>query len=135
MDDANIPSLLSLPWLGFLNATDEVYVNTRKMILSRDSNPYFISGTNLRGVGSIHTPLTNVWPMSLLVQALTSNNKTEISSLLTQVGNTTAGLGLMHESVNVGNSSDYSRPWFSWANAMYGITILDVQRRFPSILQ
>ncbi|ORY81404.1 DUF1237 domain-containing protein [Protomyces lactucae-debilis] len=135
MDDANMPSLLSLPYLGFVNRTDSVYLNTRKMILSANSNAYYIKGSNMAGIGSIHTPLTNVWPMSLLVQALTSDNETEVSSLITQVANTTNGLGLIHESVNVGNSTDYSRPWFSWANAMFGVAILDIQQRFPSLLK
>lgn len=101
MDDANMPSLLSLPLLGFIDMTDEIYQNTRRMVLSAQANPYYLEGTRLQGIGSPHTPTRNVWPMSLLVQIMTSNDREEIMQCLEQVMSTTGGLGLMHESVNV----------------------------------
>lgn len=101
MDDANMPSLLSLPLLGFLDRDDEVYQNTRRMVLSSQNNPYYIEGSQLHGVGSPHTPTGNVWPMSLLIRIMTSNDKEEILESLHQVVTTTASLGLMHESINV----------------------------------
>ena len=39
-DDANLPSLLSLPYLQFMDAKDELYINTRQHLLSA-SNPYY----------------------------------------------------------------------------------------------
>lgn len=101
MDDANMPSLLALPLLGFLSNEDKIYQNTRRMILSTANNPYYLEGTAIQGVGSPHTPSRNVWPMSLLVQIMTSNDKKEISSCLESVVSSTADLGLMHESINV----------------------------------
>ena len=55
MDDANVPSLLSLPYLGFVNSTDEVYQNTRKMITSKDGNPYYLEGSDFHGIGGPHS--------------------------------------------------------------------------------
>ena len=101
MDDANMPSLLSLPLLGFVEKNDPIYLNTRRMVLSTHGNPYHIAGTKLKGVGSPHTPVNNVWPMSLLIQILTSEDKEEIKQCLDLVVSSTADLGLMHESVNV----------------------------------
>jgi meiotically up-regulated gene 157 (Mug157) protein len=54
MDDANLPSLLALPLLGFVDATDEVYQNTRKMILEKDGNPYYLKGKAFHGIGGPH---------------------------------------------------------------------------------
>lgn len=100
-DDANMPSLLSLPLLGFLEKDDPIYLNTRRMILSSQGNPYFLKGTQLSGIGSPHTPTRNVWPMSLLIQIMTSNDQQEITACLEQVLSSTAELGLIHESINV----------------------------------
>lgn len=51
MDDANVPSLLALPFLGFVDAADETYRNTRKMVLSKDGNPYYLQGRAFQGIG------------------------------------------------------------------------------------
>ncbi|CCG83128.1 Meiotically up-regulated gene 157 protein [Taphrina deformans PYCC 5710] len=134
MDDANMPSLLALPLIGFLSQEDRVYQNTRKMVLSTMSNPYFLKGSSIQAIGSPHTPTKNVWPMSLLVQIMTSNDKTEIASCLEAVVSSTADLGLMHESVNAWRTTDYTRPWFAWANALFATTILDLEKRFPELL-
>jgi meiotically up-regulated gene 157 (Mug157) protein len=105
MDDANLPSLLSLPLLGFVDADHEVYVNTRKMILSKQGNPYFLTGQHFSGVGGPHIDLVHAWPMSVLTQAMTSKDDDEILKCLTLVGNASA-LGLINESVNVDFRSD-----------------------------
>lgn len=133
MDDANLPSLLSLPLLGFVTRTDEVYQNTRKMILSKQGNPYFLQGRNFQGIGGPHIGTQYAWPMSLLVQARTSDNDEEITRLLAAV-KTAAPLGLIHESVNVDRVRDYTRSWFAWANSVFAQTILDLAERKPHLL-
>lgn len=133
MDDANLPSLLALPLLGFVDRDDEVYQNTRRMILSRQGNPYYLSGRYFRGIGGPHIGLQHAWPMSLLVQAMTSDNDEEIRSCLQRVRNVSA-LGLINESVNVGLRRDVTRSWFAWANSVFAQTILDLAKRKPEVL-
>ena len=107
MDDANIPSLLALPVLGFIDVDDEVYKNTRKMILEREGNPYYLTGRAFSGIGGPHIGLQHPWPMSRLVQAMTSNDEEEIKECLNDVRDTSK-LGLIHESVNVNRVSDFT---------------------------
>lgn len=136
MDDANIPSLLSIPDLGYLPISDEIYQNTRNMILSKEGNPYFLKGKYLRGIGGPHIGLKYTWAMSLLTQIRTSNNNEEIMELLELLKTTTAGLGLMHEGIDVDskNGAVYTRPWFSWCNSEFGKTILDLAQRKPELI-
>ncbi|KAJ5611833.1 hypothetical protein N7528_008938 [Penicillium herquei] len=133
MDDANVPSLLSLPYLGFLNQTDEIYQNTRKMITDKMGNPYYLEGPAFHGIGGPHIGLSNAWPMSLLIQAQTSDNDTEIMECINLVRNSSL-LGLIHESINVTNVKDYTRPWFSWANSVFGQTVLKVASEKPYLI-
>ncbi|KAL7269444.1 hypothetical protein RUND412_007896 [Rhizina undulata] len=134
MDDANLPSLLSLPLLGFVDRDDPVYQNTRKMILSPEGNPYYLEGTQFSGIGGPHIGITHAWPMSLLVQAMTSDDDKEIVELLKQVLVVSKGLGLIHESVNVERVADYTRSWFAWANSVFAQTILDLAKRKPHLI-
>ncbi|SGZ55569.1 CIC11C00000001714 [Sungouiella intermedia] len=136
MDDANVPSLLSLPDIGYLDASDEIYQNTRKMILSKDGNPYFLKGVHFLGIGGPHIGIMNAWPMSLLMRIRTTDNDEEIQTNLKQVMETTAGLGLMHESVNVDSArgKDYTRPWFAWCNSEFGRTILHLAKHKPHLI-
>lgn len=117
MDDANLPSLLSLPLLGWQD-NDGTYQRTREMVLST-ANPYWYEGSVARGIGSPHTPEDYVWPIALCVQGLTSTDPRERDYLLHTLSLTDTGAGLMHESFDVNNAQLYTRPWFSWANAMY----------------
>ena len=107
MDDANLPSLLALPKLGFVDVNDEVYKNTRKMILEREGNPYYLTGRAFSGIGGPHIGLQHAWPMSRLVQAMTSNDVEEITKCINDVRDTSR-LGLIHESVNVNRVSDFT---------------------------
>lgn len=136
MDDANLPSLLSLPDMGYLDSTNEVYVNTRNMLLSKKGNPYFLKGTHFSGVGGPHIGINYAWPMSLLVKIRTSDDDAEIADALRLVMDTTAGLGLMHESVHVNSAhgADYTRLWFAWCNSEFGKTILDLAQRKPHLI-
>jgi meiotically up-regulated gene 157 (Mug157) protein len=133
MDDANLPSLLALPLLGFVGNDDQVYRNTRNMVLSRKGNPYFLSGKYFRGIGGPHIGLQHAWPMSLLVQAMTSDDEEEIRGCLDWVKNAST-LGLINESVNVGFRRDVTRSWFAWANSVFAQTILDLAKRKPEVL-
>lgn len=108
MDDANLPSLLSLPHLGFIDIDDPLYQNTRKMILSKSGNPYYLEGEEFSGIGGPHIGLRHAWPMSRLVQAMTSDNDTEIMNSIVAVRDSSK-LGLVHESVNVQASASYTR--------------------------
>ncbi|RAL14846.1 glycoside hydrolase family 125 protein [Aspergillus homomorphus CBS 101889] len=133
MDDANVPSLLSLPLLGFVDQKDQVYQNTRKMILSSEGNPYYLTGSDFHGIGGPHIGLRNAWPMSLLVQAMTTDEETEITECVNLVRNSSL-LGLVHESINVNNISTYTRPWFAWANSVFAQTILKLAAEKPALI-
>ncbi|KAK7222008.1 hypothetical protein V2G26_010011 [Clonostachys chloroleuca] len=133
MDDANYPSLLALPVMGFCDADDPVYQNTRKMILEKQGNPYYLEGRDFRGIGGPHIGLRNAWPMSLLIQAQTSDDDEEIKDCLDLVLNS-AKLGLVHESIDVDRASQYTRSWFAWANGVFAVTILDLAKRKPHLI-
>lgn len=124
MDDANVPSLLSLPYLGYCSKEDAIYQNTRKFILSQD-NPYFFQGKCGEGIGSQHTPPRYVWHIALAMQGLTSLNEEEKLRMLDMMSTTDAGTGMMHEGFEVDDHYTYTRSWFSWANMMFCELLLD----------
>lgn len=125
MDDANCPSLLSLPYLDCCGKDDEIYLNTRRFILS-EANPYFYSGKCLRGVGSPHTKEGNVWPIGITMQALTSQSREEKLFCLEMLMDSHAGTFYMHESVNADLPQDYTRPWFAWANSLFAELLIRI---------
>lgn len=133
MDDANVPSLLALPYLGALSIHDPLYQNTRKMVLS-SANPYFFKGKVAEGIGGPHVGLNYIWPMSIIMRALTSNDKIEIISCLNMLKNTHAGTGFMHESFNKDNADDFTRKWFAWANTLFGELIIKTHKYYPDLL-
>ncbi|KAG6133050.1 hypothetical protein E4U28_006293 [Claviceps purpurea] len=133
MDDANYPSLLALPVMGFCEIDDDIYQNTRRMILDRLGNPYYLVGKDVSGIGGPHIGLRNAWPMSLLIQAQTSQDDAEIERCLGMVLRSSK-LGLIHESVNVNHAKHYTRSWFAWANGVFASTILDLAKRKPHII-
>ncbi len=118
MDDANSPSLLSAPYLGYAEKDDEIYLNTRKFILSQ-SNPWYFEGSVAKGVGSPHTGLDKIWHIALTMQALTSLDEAEIKECINMLTTTHAGTFLMHESFNKNDDTDFTRPWFAWANSLF----------------
>ena len=124
IDDANIPSLLSLPLLAGASLDVDLYRNTREFILSHD-NPYFFSGIRASGVGSQHTPKNHVWPIAMSVEALTSPSNEKKLKTLDILETTDAGTGNMHEAFNVDRPEEFSRAWFSWADMTYVQLVLD----------
>jgi meiotically up-regulated gene 157 (Mug157) protein len=136
MDDANIPSLLSVPYLGdniFSNTKQSTWENTRKYALSV-SNPFFFTGTAGEGIGSPHTGLDYIWPLSIAVRGLTSVDETEMKKCLDMLQKTHAGTGFMHESFHKDDPAKYTRKWFAWANAMFGEFVWKMYRRKPHLL-
>jgi meiotically up-regulated gene 157 (Mug157) protein len=134
MDDPNVPSLLSAPFLSYVPRDDPVYQNTRRKILSK-SNPYYAWGPILSGVGSPHTLPGKPWPMANVMAILTSDDDDEIRANLKMLVGSTDGYGLMHESQSAQVKGVWSRQWFSWANGLFGQAVLDLERRKPWILK
>jgi len=134
MDDANVPSLLALPYLGCMGADDPRYRATRAFVLSAD-NPFFFEGRAARGIGGPHCGLGMIWPLALTMQAMTSTDDAEILRCLTLLKHSDAGTGFMHESFHQDNASRYTRPWFAWANSLFGELILKLAAERPSLLR
>ncbi|MFF7608238.1 glycoside hydrolase family 125 protein [Streptomyces parvulus] len=125
MDDANMPGLLSLPLVANVSPTDPVYLATRRFVLS-PANPTWYRGTAAEGIGSPHTPDEHVWPIAIAVRGLTGTSRAERVAALRTLLATDAGTGQMHESFHKDDPTRFTRPWFSWANAMYAELALDV---------
>lgn len=123
MDDANSPSLLGAPYIGYCSNKNQTYINTRAFILSND-NPFYYSGSILSGVGSPHTPKGNVWPIALIIQGLTSNDKNEIEKILNDLSSSHANTYFMHESINCNEQEKFTRKWFAWANSLFSELVL-----------
>ncbi|MCR2820062.1 glycoside hydrolase family 125 protein [Lederbergia panacisoli] len=123
MDDANVPSLLSAPYLGYCDFDDEIYQNTRNFILSRN-NPYYYEGKAARGIGSPHTPDHYIWHIALSIQGMTSLNDNEKERILHTLLNTDGGTGFMHEGFNASNPEEFTREWFAWSNTMFSEFVL-----------
>ncbi|MFH1195134.1 MAG: glycoside hydrolase family 125 protein [bacterium] len=133
MDDANVPSLLSLPYLGYCSADNPIYTNTRKFLFS-NNNPYFFAGNSAEGIGSPHTLVDRIWQISIIMRALTSNNDNEIRDCLRYLKLTHAGTGFMHESFHKDNPENFTRSWFAWANSLLGELILKLYNEKPELL-
>ena len=134
MDDANIPGLLGLPYLGCCKKEDAIYQHTRKRALS-EKNPYFFRGTAAAGIGGPHEGLNMIWPMALIVQALTSENDVEIRQCLHWLKTTHAGTGFMHESFDKDNPAKFTRSWFAWANSLFGELVVKLSEERPGLLK
>lgn len=126
MDDANVPSLLALPFLGCVDVNDPIYQNTRRFVWSQ-ANPYFFKGSAAEGIGGPHVGIDYIWPMSLIMLANTSNDEKEIRYCIETIRDTEAGTGFVHESFHKDNPKDYTRPWFAWANTLFGELIIKLQ--------
>lgn len=134
MDDANAPSLLSLPYLGCCDVRDAKYQRTRNFVLS-GSNPYFFKGSAAEGVGSPHTGTGQIWPMGIILRALTSTDDHEIRQCLRWLRDTTAGTDFMHESFDDNDPAKFTRPWFAWANTLFGELMVRLAGAKPQLLR
>ncbi|MEQ1604500.1 MAG: glycoside hydrolase family 125 protein [Pyrinomonadaceae bacterium] len=130
MDDANVPNLMSMPYLGFVPVSNPIYQNTRRFVLS-DSNPYFTKGKAAEGVGSPHTGKRSIWPIGITMRAMTSTNNAEIANCLAMIRRTHAGTGFMHESFNPDDPAKFTRKWFAWANTLFGELIVKLDAGDP----
>jgi meiotically up-regulated gene 157 (Mug157) protein len=134
MDDANVPSLLAMPYLGIIDRNDALYLRTRNFVLSK-SNPYYFSGKMGHGVGSPHTGQGRIWPIAITMRALTANNDYDIVSSLKMLKNTHAATGFMHESFMKDDPTQFTRKWFAWANTLFGELVLGTYRTRPGLLK
>lgn len=125
MDDANVPSLLAAPYLGYCSYTDETYQNTRKLILSRE-NPFFYEGKAAEGIGSPHTPDHFIWHISLSIQGLTSISAQERQKILHYLISTDGGENFMHEGFHADDPTEFTRSWFAWSNSMFSEFVLSM---------
>lgn len=133
MDDANIPSLLAMPYLGSVKANDPVYVNTRKYVLS-SYNPFFFKGTAGEGIGGPHVGQDMIWPMSIIMRGLTSSDENEIRNSIELLRKTHGDTGFMHESFHKDDPKKFSRSWFAWANTLFGEFLWKTYREKPHLL-
>lgn len=134
MDDANVPSLLGAPYLGYCKADDSLYQNTRKFVWS-DNNPYFFKGKAGEGIGGPHVGLDYAWPMSIIMKGLTTGDAAELKECLTLLRNTDADTGFMHESFHVDNPAKFTRSWFAWTNTLFGELIVKIYHEHPELLK
>ncbi|MBP7151296.1 MAG: glycoside hydrolase family 125 protein [Paludibacteraceae bacterium] len=122
-DDANVPSLLSMAYLGIVDINDPVYQNTRNFVWSQ-SNPYFFKGKAGEGIGGPHIGYDMVWPMSIMMKAFTSQNDEEIKACVKMLMDTDANTGFIHESFHKDNPENFTRSWFAWQNSLFGELII-----------
>ncbi len=133
MDDANVPSLLSIPYLTGISLEDEIYRNTRRFLIS-PNNPYYYRGKAAEGQGGPHSGVDMIWPLGITMRALTSKDPAEIQTCLKTLKSTHAGTGFMHESFHKDDALNFTRKWFAWANTLFGELILKLYHENPDIL-
>ena len=134
MDDANVPSLLSLPYFNSIFLDDEVYKNTRKFLFSKN-NPYYFEGKAGNGIGGPHAGLGKIWHLSVIMRGITSVDENEIVECIKLLKSTHANTGFMHESFDKDDATNFTRSWFAWANTLFGEFILKVLKEHPHLLQ
>lgn len=134
MDDSNVPSLLSLPYLDAIDVNDPVYQNTRKFILSED-NPFFFKGKVAEGVGGPHVGMNFIWPMSIVMRAYTTSDQNEIKECIKMLKASNGGTGFMHEGFHKDDAKNFTRSWFAWTNTLFGELLWDTYKKNPKLLE
>ena len=125
MDDANVPSLLAMPYLGDVDINDPIYQNTRRFVWS-ENNPYFFKGKAGEGIGGPHVGYNMAWPMSIMMKAFTSTDPQEIQNCIKMLLATDDETGFMHESFDVNDPHNFTRKWFAWQNTLFGELIIKI---------
>jgi meiotically up-regulated gene 157 (Mug157) protein len=133
MDDANVPSLLGLPYIGAVEPDDEIYQNTRRMLLS-PHNPFFYKGQAGEGIGGPHAGKNMIWTLGIIMRGLTSQSEAEIRQCLHILKSTHAGTGFMHESFHKDDAKVFTRKWFAWANTLFGELLWKTYTTAPKLL-
>jgi meiotically up-regulated gene 157 (Mug157) protein len=137
MDDANVPSLLGLPYLES-SPDASLYARTRGFVWSKQ-NPWFFSGSAGEGIGGPHEGADMIWPMSQIMYALTAGkgpgSDAEIRRMLVMLQASAAGTGFMHESYHKNDVRNFTRPWFAWANSLFGELIVQLAATRPELLR
>jgi meiotically up-regulated gene 157 (Mug157) protein len=135
MDDANVPSLLALPYLES-SPDAQIYERTRAFVWSEE-NPWFFKGSAGEGIGGPHEGANMIWPMSQIVYALTAGMEPgsgmEIRCMLAMLEESDARTGFMHESYNKNDVKNFTRPWFAWANALFGELVVELASTRPGL--
>jgi uncharacterized protein len=132
MDDANVPSLLSAPYLGYTTTSSFIYKNTRRFLLSKDNPTYYV-GKLARGIGSQHTNDGFVWPLALLMEGFTAGSDAERKEVLGQLLASDPGDHLLHESFNPDDPTKFSRVDFGWPNALFSEFVLTTFEGVPRL--
>ncbi len=133
IDDGNIPSLMSLPYLGAVPVNDPLYQSTRRFLRS-DKNPYYCQGKAANGPGGPHVGMDMIWPLGLITEGLTATTDADIRECLDTLQRTHAGTGFMHEAFNKDDPKNFTRKWFAWANTIFGELVLKTYRERPQLL-
>ncbi|SDB99242.1 glycoside hydrolase family 125 protein [Niabella drilacis] len=133
MDDANVPSLLGLPYLGAVAAGDPLYKATRSYVWSPE-NPFFFKGAAAEGIGGPHIGKDMIWPMSITMKALTSGDDQEIRWCIDTLQKTHGGTGFMHESFHKDAPEKFTRKWFAWSNTLFGELLWKTFKERPALL-
>lgn len=133
-DDANVPNLLALPYLGGVDRDDAIYANTRRFVWS-EYNPYFFKGSYFEGIGGHHIGTDMIWPMSLIMKALTAQDDEELQQCIQMLQKTHAGTGFMHESFHKDDPKKFTRSWFAWANTLFGELLWKTFNEKPYLLE
>lgn len=132
IDDANVPSLLSAPYIGYTKSTSFVYKNTRKFLLSKDNPTYYV-GKLARGIGSQHTTENMVWPIAMLMQGFTASTDAERKDVLSQLLASDPGDHLLHESFNPDDPTKFTRADFGWPNALFSEYVMTTFEGVPAL--
>jgi uncharacterized protein len=134
MDDANVPSLSGLAYLGCVAPDDPRWRRTADAAWS-ESNPWFFRGRAGEGIGGLHVGEDQIWPMSLIIRALSAQDDATIRRCLQILKSSHAGTGFMHEAFDKDDASKFTRSWFAWANGLFGELIIHLAATRPALLK
>lgn len=133
MDEPRYPSLLSLPFFGFCEFNDEIYLNTRKRILS-SRNPYYIVGKIGSGESSAHSFRNYNSTLFTIMRGLTSRNLKEIEECIDLIVKSTTNFNYLNEYFDINNVNYYVNFPFAYANSFFCVLIDKCLEEYPDLL-